>query len=243
MSSTLPRYTRSRPGFGGYKTHLLLGYVITLSLLVLLLHIPWSASSSMQWTLRSSKNGVLVYETQEKSSDEDGASSDDAGTAPERSDDLPPQTQQTVSSTSPTDGAGQGDSTSATGSDQNQSEVPPDVRTVTSMTNVREPEIMGGRGAYYLQIRYPEAARREGIEGQLRLRFVVTKEGSPRYIRVTKPAHPLLDSAAVQALRSVKFRPAVHRGDAVPVWMTMPVRFRLLPDSSRSRTADTHSSR
>jgi TonB family protein len=94
-------------------------------------------------------------------------------------------------------------------------------------TTDRHPEIKGGAGALYLQIHYPKAARRQGIEGRLELEFTVDREGKVHAIEVAKSLHPLCDSAAVDALRSVEFRPAMHQGTPIPVRMKLPIRFQL----------------
>jgi hypothetical protein len=57
-----------------------------------------------------------------------------------------------------------------------------------------------------------------------------------RDIEVAKPLHPLCDSAAVRALRSVQFTPANHDGEIVPIRMHLPVRFKLRPDSTALRS-------
>lgn len=96
------------------------------------------------------------------------------------------------------------------------------------------PELVGGKGALYLNIRYPDRARREGIEGQLILGFTVTPDGDARDILVLKSLHPACDSAAVDAVRTAKFVPGKQNGDPVPVRMRLPIRFRLLPSLKAS---------
>ncbi len=92
----------------------------------------------------------------------------------------------------------------------------------------QQPQIIGGLGAYYIHIEYPEEAIRAGIEGRLVLRFVVETDGNPSQIQVIEPLHPLLDSAAVAALKRVRFIPGKQNGQPVRVRMQLPVRFRLL---------------
>jgi periplasmic protein TonB len=108
------------------------------------------------------------------------------------------------------------------------------------------PKVVGGLGAYYINIDYPEAARRSGIEGRLMLNFLVDAEGWASEIEVTQPLHPLLDSAAVRALRDTRFVPGTQEGKAVAVRMTLPVRFRLverpeLPDNRIRSSAENDS--
>lgn len=187
-----------------------------------------------------SPDRILVSEVRESVPDEP---SDD--TAPSRAD-APPQTKHHLPTTSaqPTGrdqdpGTGTAQSSSPEASDGSRT-----ARDVfsTATTDVQIPEVVGGMGAFYLQVRYPMAARQQGIEGRLRLEFIVTREGTPRNIQVIDPLHPLTDTAAVRALRSVQFRPATHDGAPVAARMTLPVRFRLVPDSTRHPTAQSGSS-
>ncbi len=110
-----------------------------------------------------------------------------------------------------------------------------------------QPEIIGGLRALYLRIQYPKAAREQGIEGRVIVEFIVEKDGTPSHVRVLQSAHPLLDSAAVQAIRRTTFTPGRQNDMLVRVRMRLPIRFRLLdhpakPDSTRedsNRTSGT----
>lgn len=225
MPSYRPSRRPPRLGSISYSTRLLLGYVGSLSLLLLIAHLPvFPASSSPEWLLASHPEQIRIDQVREpplaEAAGSDGASSK-ASVRP------------SVSTTSADTGRGRsGDGVP----DKSLDSTGTSVRSITALTDVRAPRMVGGLGYYYLQIRYPAAARQAGIEGRLRLQFVVTSDGHPRDIRVIKSLHPLCDSAAVQALRSVRFRPARQTGDPIPVRTTLPVRFRLV-DSTASGTA------
>jgi periplasmic protein TonB len=90
------------------------------------------------------------------------------------------------------------------------------------------PQIVGGLGAYYINIQYPEAAAKAGVQGRLVLEFVVEPTGKPGDIRIAESLHPLCDSAAVRALRETRFVPGRHEGKEVRVRMRLPVRFQLV---------------
>ncbi|MBO6576321.1 MAG: energy transducer TonB [Rhodothermales bacterium] len=96
------------------------------------------------------------------------------------------------------------------------------------------PEIRGGLGAYYINIRYPQKAIDEGIEGRLVLDFIVEKDGRASDILVYQSLHPLCDSAAVQALRQTLFMPGRSGGEAVAVRMRLPVLFQIVPTAGSS---------
>lgn len=99
---------------------------------------------------------------------------------------------------------------------------------MAQLTLQNQPHIKGGLGALYLNIDYPRAAREQGVEGRLLVTFTVHPSGTATDIDVIRPLHPLCDSAAVQALRTVRFAPGQKNGTPVPVRMTLPIRFRLL---------------
>jgi protein TonB len=100
------------------------------------------------------------------------------------------------------------------------------------------PEVQGGMGALYLNIDYPEAARKAGIQGRVVLRFVVERNGSVEHVDVVESLHPLCDSAAVRAVRNTSFVPGRQNGHRVRVRMSLPIRFRLVePGTLRNRVS------
>ena len=77
-------------------------------------------------------------------------------------------------------------------------------------------------------VKYPEEAKKEGIEGRVLVRFVVTEKGLFDSIRVVKPVYPSLDSEAVRVVTSMPpWKPGKKDGRPVRVSFTMPVIFRL----------------
>lgn len=75
---------------------------------------------------------------------------------------------------------------------------------------------------------YPGAARRMGYEGVVILAARVSPEGRPVSIAVTESSgHPILDRAAMRAVRGWSFRPAVRDGKAVEWELEIPIRFRI----------------
>lgn len=103
----------------------------------------------------------------------------------------------------------------------------------------QQPRIVGGLGAYYIHIQYPEEAIRRGIEGRMMLSFVVNTDGTPSDIEVLRSLHPMCDSAAVQALRQTRFVPGKQNGETVRVRMRLPVRFQLVDPSLPADTSET----
>jgi protein TonB len=83
-------------------------------------------------------------------------------------------------------------------------------------------------GGYQTIPRYPESARRAGIEGVTVLRFVVMANGHVEKVQVERSAGNLdLDQSAIDAVKTWLFEPARRGKEAVPVWVTLPVRFAL----------------
>lgn len=77
---------------------------------------------------------------------------------------------------------------------------------------------------------YPRIARRRGLEGEVWLRVRVSPEGGVFSVEVERSSgHPVLDGAAVEAVRKWRFHPA--RAGEVPVEgvVRVPIRFELLP--------------
>jgi protein TonB len=73
---------------------------------------------------------------------------------------------------------------------------------------------------------YPPIAQQNKIEGVVILEAVIAENGRVRDVRVLRSV-PLLDQAAVDAVRQWHFTPTLLNGEAVPVVMTVTVRFEL----------------
>ena len=71
---------------------------------------------------------------------------------------------------------------------------------------------------------YPPIALQAGIEGIVILETVIAEDGSVRDVRVLRSI-PLLDAAAVEAVRQWRFTPTLLNGEPIPVVMTVTVEF------------------
>ena len=102
---------------------------------------------------------------------------------------------------------------------------------------------------------YPQEAKKKKIEGVLTLKFMVNVDGSVSDVKVPKTAiyvdgpvsdvsdvrdvtpemmgdifrqeGDILRQEAIDAALQFRFKPAKHNGKVVPVWMVMPIEFRL----------------
>jgi periplasmic protein TonB len=74
--------------------------------------------------------------------------------------------------------------------------------------------------------RYPQTARSAHVQGIVILEATIGEDGSVRDVKVLRGT-PLLDNAAVEAVRQWLFTPPMLNGQAVPAAMTVTVSFRL----------------
>ena len=76
--------------------------------------------------------------------------------------------------------------------------------------------------------RYPPDAKRDGIEGTVRVRFTVSAEGNLEDIEVVNKVNPYLDREALRIVnRMPKWIPALQDGDKANMVFILPVVFRL----------------
>jgi len=89
------------------------------------------------------------------------------------------------------------------------------------------PELIGGLASIQEKIRYPEMARRAGIEGRVYVQFIVNERGQVEDPRVIRGIGGGADEEALRAVRQAEFRPGMQRGRPVRVQYSLPVVFRL----------------
>ncbi|MDP3841316.1 MAG: energy transducer TonB [Oxalobacteraceae bacterium] len=86
-------------------------------------------------------------------------------------------------------------------------------------------------GVEYLQQpqpRYPPLSRRMGEEGRAILRVLVNARGMPERSEIrTSSGSARLDEAAREAVMRAQFRPHIDNGQAVAVFVIVPIRFQL----------------
>lgn len=74
--------------------------------------------------------------------------------------------------------------------------------------------------------KYPLVARKAGVDGTVLVQALVGRDGRVHDTRIVKSI-PMLDTAAVEAVRQWTFKPALAKGKPVAVWVAVPVRFTL----------------
>lgn len=76
--------------------------------------------------------------------------------------------------------------------------------------------------------KYPEDAKKRGVEGRIIIRFCVTEAGSVNRISILKGVDPELDTEAMRVIETLPaFSPGRQGGKSVPVWYMVPVTFTL----------------
>lgn len=73
---------------------------------------------------------------------------------------------------------------------------------------------------------YPDIARQSSMEGTVIVQALVGKDGKVKDTKVVKSV-PVLDDAAVAAVKRWVFKPALSNNKPVAVWVAVPVKFSL----------------
>lgn len=99
--------------------------------------------------------------------------------------------------------------------------------------SVEQPPVFPGGDAALMKfidnnMRYPQAAIENNIQGRVVISFVVNGDGSIGQVKVVRSKDPDLDKEAVRVVKSLpRFQPGKQSGKNVAVWYTIPVTFRL----------------
>lgn len=95
-----------------------------------------------------------------------------------------------------------------------------------------KPAPAGGYDAFYgflrNNLRYPEQARRMGVEGTVYVEFVVDKDGALTELKVLRGIGSGCDEEALRILKNAPaWKPGLQRGRPVKVRMSLPISFKL----------------
>lgn len=107
---------------------------------------------------------------------------------------------------------------------------PPENKPMAFRFVEQMPEFKGDLNGWLASnLRYPDSARLNNVEGRSAVEFIVTEEGAITEARVVRTSgNPYLDDEALRAIRSMPaWKPGKQQGKAVPVIFTLPVTFRL----------------
>lgn len=82
------------------------------------------------------------------------------------------------------------------------------------------------------EVKYPEEAKKKGIQGRVYVSFVVSKEGKIKDSKIARGVNPLLDKEALRVMNALDktWKPGKQRGTAVNIEYTVPIIFALDKD-------------
>ena len=90
-----------------------------------------------------------------------------------------------------------------------------------------------------LERAYPAGLRDAGIGGTVTMQVFIDVEGRVLEGRVTAGSgYRALDTAALELIEVMRFSPALNRDKAVPVWVQLPIAFRVRNDVERPVPTD-----
>lgn len=100
------------------------------------------------------------------------------------------------------------------------------------------PEFPGGNDALFAyiakELKYPEQAIEEGIEGVVFVTFVVEADGKITGVKVIRGIGGGCDEEAVRVVRGMpNWKPGKQRGEAVRVKYNLPIRYKLAEDKGK----------
>ncbi|MCJ7554169.1 MAG: energy transducer TonB [Ignavibacteriaceae bacterium] len=89
------------------------------------------------------------------------------------------------------------------------------------------PEVIGGLYSIQSKIKYPEIAKRAGIEGNVYVQAFIDENGNVANAKIIKGIGSGCDEAALDAVKQTKFKPGRQKGKPVKVQVSIPIAFKL----------------
>jgi TonB family protein len=79
-----------------------------------------------------------------------------------------------------------------------------------------------------LESEYPPLLRNAGVEGTVNVWFHIGEDGRILATQVQESSgHEALDEAALRVAKQVRFSPALDQAEPVPVWVALPISFKV----------------
>ncbi len=101
----------------------------------------------------------------------------------------------------------------------------PSITTEAPEVQDSPPAPVGGMQTIQEQIRYPQEAREQAMQGTTKIAFLVTADGTVSDIEVHTSAGAVLDYEIVRVLLNTDFEPATREGEPYTADITFPVTF------------------
>jgi TonB family protein len=102
------------------------------------------------------------------------------------------------------------------------------------------PEFPGGLNAMYrwlgANVTYPKQAQENKEIGKVYVNFIVEKNGSISSVKIIRGVSPLLDAEGVRVVKAMPdWKPGVQKGKKVRVRYTLPLVFKLPPETKETK--------
>ena len=104
------------------------------------------------------------------------------------------------------------------------------LKEVTFFIVEEMPEFPGGevelRQHIATQVKYPQEAVRDSIQGRVYVTFIVASDGTVKEPKIARGVHPLLDAEAIRVVSGLPvWKPGRQKGEEVNVSYTIPISF------------------
>lgn len=107
--------------------------------------------------------------------------------------------------------------------EDDEEEVVPDFFVVVE----QQPEPIGGMSDVHARIRYPEFARKAGVQGRVYVKAFVDEKGDVQKVELLKGIGAGCDEEIMRVVKETKFKPGKQRGKPVKVQVSMSFLFSL----------------
>lgn len=77
------------------------------------------------------------------------------------------------------------------------------------------------------RVKYPDIARRNGIEGTVTVGVLIGTDGKIKKTQIISSDHQLFNDAAVKAVMETTFTAGIQNNSPTSAWVRIPIRFRL----------------
>jgi len=99
---------------------------------------------------------------------------------------------------------------------------------VAALESMSPAEVVGGIAAVYKNLKYPDFARKQKLQGQVVAKVYIDKDGHVAKIQLLKTANEVFNEEVLRTLtEEVSYKPATMNGKPVPSALIIPVKFEL----------------
>lgn len=89
-------------------------------------------------------------------------------------------------------------------------------------------------------LKYPEPAKKKGIEGKVYIQFVVEEDGSITNVKIMRSVNKWLDAEAFRVIKSMpKWNPGTQNGEPVRTTMMLPINFKINGETTTTALSGT----